>query len=575
MPFELPKNRVFGVGLGLRYDIAEDVLAASKEALAPVQFFEIAPENYMRRGGFFPRAADAIRERFSFLTHGLSMSIAALDPIDPEYLRGLKAYLDRINPPLHSDHLCVSGARGRMFHDLLPMPMTLSAARHAVARIREVTDRLERPFAIENITHYLVPGARRIAETELLRDVLFESGAPMLLDVNNVYVNAKNYGFDPYEFLRDLPLDRVAYLHVAGHVKSIEDRLLIDSHGADMVDEVLAMTSWVVARTGPIPVVLERDHNIPELTELLDEVRRVDAAYREGLAQDDATAALPKASIPDVRSASPASASSSDRALFDVLDRLIREPKADELLRADARAFLAASALDPIDLEALASLGPDRLALYRKLVRRGLRGAIAMEMPRTASRLGDVFDEYVTRFLDEEAPRSHHLRDVAFELFAWAEPRLLTDERVARYVVDLARYELSEFAVAGAETRAFSTVSGAPDLERRVLFDPSVRVDRYAFAIHELPDDAASRDVPDERAVMLLSYRDQEDGVCALEVSPLVAASIERLIVGDVLRVAVVTAASSLAVSLDPDALSQVATALEELRSHAALRVES
>src|SRR5438105_137983 len=151
----LPEKRVFGVGLGLRYDFMEEVLAAvlaGGEGLEPIRFFELAPENYIKRGGYFSRASDQIRERYSFLTHGLTMSICALDPFDAEHARALKAYLDRVDPPLHSEHLCMSGARGRMFHDLLPMPLSTSMARYAIARVREAIDRLERPFAIENIT---------------------------------------------------------------------------------------------------------------------------------------------------------------------------------------------------------------------------------------------------------------------------------------------------------------------------------------------------------------------------------------------------------------------------------------
>ncbi|AUX25000.1 hypothetical protein SOCEGT47_055410 [Sorangium cellulosum] len=283
-----------GVGLGLRWEFLDEVLAAvdalDPPAALPVPFFELSPENYLRRGGYFPAAIERIRERCPILTHGLTLSVGGLDPFDPGYLRALKELLGRLDPPFHSDHLCFSGVDGRILHDLLPLPLTSAAAAHAAARIREAEDRLERPMAIENITAYLVPGRAAMDEADFLVEVLERAGCGLLLDVNNVYVNSRNHGFDPAAFLEKIPPGRVVAMHVAGHAFCAEAELLIDTHGAPVIAPVLDLLARAVARTGPVPVVLERDHDVPPLAALLAEAAEVDAAYRRGLAAREARA---------------------------------------------------------------------------------------------------------------------------------------------------------------------------------------------------------------------------------------------------------------------------------------------
>jgi uncharacterized protein (UPF0276 family) len=294
-----------GVGLGLRWELLDDVLdlcdapVHAPEAAGP-RFFEISPENYMRRGGAMPAALDRVRERFPVLTHGLTLGVGGLDPFDADYLGALRRFVDRVDPPFHSDHLCFSGGRGRVLHELLPLPLSSASATHAAARIREVADRLGRPLAVENITHYLVPGAATLAEADFLGEVLEKSGARLLLDVNNVYVNAQNYGTDPMAFLEAIPLGRVVQIHIAGHERSAEDELLLDTHGAPVIDPVLGLLEWVIARTGPMPVLLERDHHIPSLDVLLAELATIDAAYRRGLALRESAhpAPAPRATPP-------------------------------------------------------------------------------------------------------------------------------------------------------------------------------------------------------------------------------------------------------------------------------------
>jgi uncharacterized protein len=297
--------RIEGVGLGLRWEFLDDVLGAlfgvgegrgageGDDPLSAIAFFEVSPENYMRRGGFFPEALDRVRAAFPVLTHGLTMSIGGVDPYDAAYMRDLRRFLDRLCPPFHSDHLCFCGVDGRVLHDLLPLPLTRASAGHAADRVREAASRLERPMAVENITHYLVPGHASIAEADFLGEVAVRAGAGLLLDVNNVYVNAQNYGFDPIAFLKALPLERVVQIHVAGHERSDEDDVILDSHGAPVIDPVLALLEWVIERTGPLPVLLERDNNVPSFAELMRELTGVREAYQRGLSARRTTSALP------------------------------------------------------------------------------------------------------------------------------------------------------------------------------------------------------------------------------------------------------------------------------------------
>jgi len=279
-----------GVGLGLRFEMLDDVLARVRAgtSLGCVGFFEVAPENYMRRGGFVPAALEEIAEHLPILSHGLTLSVGGLDPFDAGYLRELGAFVRRYRAPFHSDHLCLTGIGGRVSHELLPLPQTMAAAAHVAQRIREAEERLSVPVVIENITRYVVPGRAEMSEAAFVTEVLERSGARLLLDVNNVYVNAMNEGLDPLAFLGAIPLERVASIHVAGHEEREGTGLVIDTHGADVVAEVHALLAWTIERTGPVPVVLERDHAIPPLDTLLEELGRVDAAYREGLARWEA-----------------------------------------------------------------------------------------------------------------------------------------------------------------------------------------------------------------------------------------------------------------------------------------------
>jgi len=266
-----------GIGLGLRARFMAAVIRG--EADGGPAFLELSPENFMHRGGRHPARLETIAERFPLICHGLMMSLGSTDPFDDEYFAHLKQFLDRYDPPWHSDHVCWSGLDGSLLHDLLPVPFTTRAAQRIAARIREARDRIERPMAVENISWYMQMGRPEHDEPEFITEILERADCGLLLDVNNVFVNAQNHGFDAYAWLERIPLDRVLQLHVAGH-EPWSDDLIIDTHGATVRDEVYELMAWVIERTGPRPVLLERDSNIPPLPKLLEEIGQLDAVYQ-------------------------------------------------------------------------------------------------------------------------------------------------------------------------------------------------------------------------------------------------------------------------------------------------------
>ena len=264
-----------GVGLGLRWEFLEEVLDGPQ---LDVAFFEVSPENYMRRGGYYPACLERIRERYPIVTHGLTLSLGATEDPDERYLAELEAEIQRLGTPWHSDHLATTSAGDRALHDLFPLPFDEPTALRVADRLRRLEDRLQLPMVVENVTYYAHLGEPKIPEAELIRRIVEQSGAGLLLDVNNVYVNSLNHGFDPVDELRALPLDRVVEIHVAGYTRH-PSGLVVDNHGSAVSDPVLELLEWTLERTGPVPVLLERDHDVPDLDVLLAEVSRLRAIY--------------------------------------------------------------------------------------------------------------------------------------------------------------------------------------------------------------------------------------------------------------------------------------------------------
>ncbi|HET9958191.1 MAG TPA: DUF692 domain-containing protein [Polyangiaceae bacterium] len=273
-----------GVGLGLRWEFLEEIVDGPTLALP---FLEVSPENYMRRGGYFPAQLQKIRERYPLFTHGLTLSIGGESAPRADYLSELAGEIARLRAPFHSDHLCVSGLPGRSTHELLPLRFTRSAARRIAERVARVENELGVPLALENISYYAHPGRHELTELEFIEEILEHSKAGLLLDVNNVYVNALNHSAGSHEaayaFLERVPYDRVVEIHVAGHTRQ-PDGAVIDTHGAPVIPAVHELLQYAVTQSGPIAVLLERDNDVPPLSELMAEVEQLRAVYERAIA---------------------------------------------------------------------------------------------------------------------------------------------------------------------------------------------------------------------------------------------------------------------------------------------------
>lgn len=250
------------------------MLAELPERARPldVDFLEVAPENWIGVGGAYGRRFRDLVRQYPFANHGLSLSIGGPAPLDRAFLARLRRFLDEHGVACYSEHLSYCADEGHLY-DLMPIPFTAEAVHHVAGRIREVQDALGRRIAIENVSYYAAPG-RELAEIEFINAVLAEADCDLLLDVNNIYVNAVNHGYDAREFLHALPAARVAYMHVAGHYVEAED-LRVDTHGADVCDPVWDLLAAAYEHCGVRPTVLERDFNIPPLEVLMREVATI------------------------------------------------------------------------------------------------------------------------------------------------------------------------------------------------------------------------------------------------------------------------------------------------------------
>jgi len=274
-----PLYPVHGAGLGLRRAFAS---AAAEQPPPAVDFWEIAPENWIGVGGRWGRLLRGITERYPFVCHGLSLSIGSPAPLDLDLVHRIKTFLDQHQIRAYTEHLSFCSDDGQLY-DLMPIPFTDEAIAHVVERIRQVQDILERRIALENVSYYAAPG-QRMTELEFINAVLSEADCDLLLDVNNIHVNSINHDYDASAFLDGLPGERVVYGHIAGHYEEAPD-LRVDTHGADVIEPVWALLERAYQRFGVFPTLLERDFNIPPLEQLSREVQRISAIQAQQRAQ--------------------------------------------------------------------------------------------------------------------------------------------------------------------------------------------------------------------------------------------------------------------------------------------------
>lgn len=274
------KKAVSGAGLGFRRELLPQM---DFERLSVIDFFEVSPENWLNRegrlGGRFERQLRAYTERFDFVCHGLSLSIGSSANLDIAHVKNIKAFMQSHGMKLFTEHLSwCSDDKGHLY-DLLPIPCTQEAVHWVAERIKVVQDILGQQIGLENASYYYRPKGSHMSDSEFIRAVVEEADCLLHLDVNNIFVNSQNFGFDPHRYLRELPLERACYIHVAGHYVE-DDGFIVDTHGSSVIDKVWALLedayTLIYEKTGKtaddIATCLERDFNFPKIDELLDEV---------------------------------------------------------------------------------------------------------------------------------------------------------------------------------------------------------------------------------------------------------------------------------------------------------------
>jgi uncharacterized protein len=270
-----------GYGLGLRVEHYEALLANPGK----VEWLEIVSENYMVDGGLPLVWLERFRERFPLVMHGVSLSIGSTDPLDEDYVSQLAALAKRVEPAWVSDHLCWTGVQGVNLHDLMPLPYTEEALDHVVGRVLRVQDTLKRRILLENVSSYVSFADSQMTEWEFLAAVAERADCLILLDLNNVHVNAQNHGFSSLDYLRGIPASRVQQFHLAGYEQG--EQLIIDTHDAPVSNAVWDLYIKAVRRFGRVSTMIERDDNFPPLSELMAELDHA-RALAEPLLQDAA-----------------------------------------------------------------------------------------------------------------------------------------------------------------------------------------------------------------------------------------------------------------------------------------------
>jgi len=288
-------SQIQGVGLGLKRELIPQIQAGyGQDELANINFVEIAPENWINVGGKSVRQLDWVAERYPIVCHGLCLSLGGLSPLNVAFLEQVRTFLHQYQIPVYTEHLSYStdGFKGEQgyLYDLLPIPFTEEAVHYVAKRIRQTQDILGQRIGVENASSYVASPVSDMKELDFINAVLEEADCLLHLDINNIYVNSVNFGFDPHEFLRGIPGERIIYSHMAGHYQQAPG-LLVDTHGENVIDPVWALLEDAYQRFGTFPTLLERDNNIPPLSVLVHELNRI-ADYQREARHGSATASL-------------------------------------------------------------------------------------------------------------------------------------------------------------------------------------------------------------------------------------------------------------------------------------------
>lgn len=516
-----------GAGLGLRQEYLAQLHAALPEGL---DFFEIAPENWIGVGGESGRALRALTERAPFVCHGLSLSLGGPGPLNVALLRQIRQFMDLHGIALYTEHLAWCADTSGQLYELLPLPFTEEAVRHVAARIRQTQDVLGQRIAVENASYYAARPNAPLSEIEFIQAVLAEADCDLHLDVNNLYVNCSNHGGDPAAQLRALPGERIAYLHIAGH-RRMNDGLLLDTHGAAVIDPVWQLLQTVYAHHGVRPTLLERDNHLPPLDVLMQEVRRIGTLQdRAGPAADVAPPITPQ---PSSALAAPMTAG-----------------RAEALQ--DMQAAFAARLRRPRGRPCPAGMKARRVDLYARLVHANVNEALLGAFPRLRGLLSARrWSQLVRRFVAEHGCQTPFFRDLGGEFVAFLQgpsqplaDRAQGDAGPAQVALSatgggstsrpggrsdalcaLAHFEWTRGTLMSDDTEAPACRPDDDLLHGVPVCNPALRLLHYDWPVHTLRPRQRIAAEPTDLAL----YRVGADQVRCAQINPLTAHLIECL----------------------------------------------
>ena len=473
-------------GLGLRRGMFDDLARHRGDVERAVDFLEVAPENWIGVGGRLGRAFREYAERFPLVCHGLSLSLGSPAPLDVDFVREVKAFLDTHGVDLYSEHLSYCSDHGHLY-DLMPIPFTEEAVDHVASRIRRVQDILERRIAVENVSYYAAPG-QNMDELAFVNAVLERADCRLLLDVNNIHVNSVNFGYDATAFLDGLAGERTAYIHVAGHRVEAPD-LRIDTHGADVVDAVWALLGRAYENFGVLPTVLERDFNYPPVPQLLrevDTIRTLQERASAGAPQPPRGGA-PEVAAPLAKTAPP----------FESVQR----------------AF-AAHVRDPDRHPVPVGVDGGRMAVYVGLVHRNIEGFLARTFRTARAVLPDVrWRAIVADFIARHASRSPYFRDISTEFLRYLETER-NEMEDPPFLAELCHYEWTRRSLDQSDETVPEAVPAPALLDARLVLSPLAWPLHYRFPVHRIgPDLQPGEETP----TWLIVYRDRADRVRRIE----------------------------------------------------------
>lgn len=525
-----------GVGLGFRSEVFQETLAQTDR----IDWLEIISEQYMNAGGKSLDLLERAASVFPLIPHGVNLSLGSTDSINSSYTQKLKQLLDKLDPPWWSDHLCFTSHGGVYMNELLPLPFTKETAKYVAQRGRMMQELMERPFLFENITFYMKMPGSDMTEAQFISEVLEQSGCGLLLDINNVYVNSRNHDFDPYDFLKQIPIERTVQIHVAGHIHAPEFKAVVDTHGEAIAQPVYDLLKYVLDQTDVKAVLLERDQNFPDdfndILSELDQIRSI------------AGTKLPRELKPTRHNSG---AGTKERKQERIRSTAHTNPIPPKHLSAvehemqklwmsrDASDMFVHGDETQISKEMAAEVDQTRLPIYVNVIHNGFQNAMERAYPLCALALKPTWRMIVADFITLNPLHTYEMTYLgeAFPKFI-AENVFERYKKALPFLVELADYERAETEI--LHHKAIAKITGKCDLaipadftDYGPIVNPALMLKKYEYPMMKIVERMEqSKRVPrnvKKLKTEVVIYRDPFDFESrCLDVGPLASAIIEK-----------------------------------------------